>query len=134
MICATKTTWTTTKTNDSIYGAISANPAAKIIINGALFNYKKEVFITPGMVYREGAQLATSTAPGKRSYKVAGLRYWFGQNVDNSPAANNGRAETFRFGGKGHPPVPAAPGPNDLHSATGGLISIIWPDASGARQ
>ena len=128
------TTWTTTTTNHNIFHAKGANPDAKVIINGALFNYKKEVFTTTGIVYSDGVKLATSTAPGKASHKVAGLRYWFGQTVDNTPATNAGTAATFKFGGKGHPPVPAAPGPNDVHSATGGLISIIWPDAAGNRK
>jgi len=128
------TAWTTTRTNDSIFTAMTANPAAKIIINGALFNYQEELATTTGIVYSNGVKLATSTTPGKKSDKVAGLRYWFGQNVDNTPTANAGAANSYKYGGKGHPPVPIAPGANDLHSATGGLISIIWPDAAGNRK
>ncbi len=128
------TAWTATIANQNIFSAVAKNPDAKIIINGALFNYKSEPNVTTGMVYSNGLKLATSVGPSHKGYKTAELRYWFGQNVDNTPAANGGKAASFKFGGKGHPPVPATPGATDLHSATGGLLSLIWPDATGVRQ
>lgn len=129
------TAWTTTTTNKNIYSAMAANPGAKIIINGALFNYRNETFVTTGLVFSNGVKLPTSTDPSKASHGVANQRYWFGQTTDNSMAANGATAASFQFGGKGHPPVPAVPpGPADIHSSTGGMISCIWPDAAGIRQ
>jgi len=128
-------TWTTSTTNQNIYDAVSANPKAKILINGALFNFKSETFVTTGIVYNNGVKLSTSTDPSQGSYAVANLRYWLGQTTDNSMTANGTTAATYQFGGKGHPPVPpAVPGPADIHSSIGGMISCIWPDASGNGQ
>ena len=128
-------TWATTTVNQNIYGAIGANPKASVIINGALFNYRNESFVTTGIVYSNGIKQPTSTDPSKASHAVANLRYWFGQTTDNSMSANGTTAATFKFGGKGHPPVPPVPpGAHDVHSSTGGLISCIWPDAAGNGQ
>lgn len=129
------TTWTTTTVNQNIYSAIGANPKSSIVINGALFNYRNENFVTTGIVYSDGIKQSTSTDPSKASHAVANLRYWFGQTTDNSMSANGATAATFKFGGKGHPPSPAVPpGAHDVHSSTGGLISCIWPDAAGNGQ
>ncbi len=105
----------------TIANAIASNPDALAIINGALFNYKnKEPLVTTGVVFRNKSVQPTSTNAGKDSYKVAKLRYWFGQDRG---VADNNQALSFQFGGKGNPPA--------LDAAIGGLISVIWPDSGG---
>lgn len=108
----------------TIDNAIHDNPDAKIIINGAFFNYKiKEPLVTSGVIYNNQVVQPTSTDHTRASYKAALLRYWFGQNRSIS---NANMGLSYLFGGKGNPPV--------IDAAIGGLISCIWPNAPGTAQ
>jgi hypothetical protein len=101
----------------------TANPAAEIIVNGSLFNFKdKEPLVTIGRILNGGAAIGTSTNPTKDSYAVAGSRYWFGQTLEKSIQKNAGQALSYQFG-KGHPPEGA-----EIDHALGGLISLIFPE------
>lgn len=129
-------TYTTSTVGDVIDDAVNANPNAEFIINGSMFNYapRKAVTIptlTPTGNIANGGTLIHDTS-GTPSEKPAKLRYWVGQENDTSAANNAGSADSYKFGGKGHP-TPIGLGGSDLGAAHGGLSSLIW-EKGGSRH
>jgi hypothetical protein len=116
----------------TIDNAISANPDAEIILNGALFNYMNQApLLTTGLVVN-GGQIISNTV-NTPSDRPATLRYWIGQTNENSATYNAGQALSYRFGGKGHP-EPIGNGSNQIGAAMGGLISLIWDKNGSPHQ
>lgn len=121
-------TYMTSTTGDTIVDAVEANPDAEFIINGSLFNQGSNrstgPFFSPtGNVVRQGSVIWDIS--GKPGDAAASLRYWLGQTKDTSAAKNAGSAASYVFGGKGHP-TGVGTGANDIYTAHGGLVSLIW--------
>ena len=121
--------YTTAISGNTIVDAVAANSDAEFIINGSLFNSGSNeqtgpFYFPTGQVVKNGA-IISDTSGSTPSDDLAILRYWIGQTKDTSSAKNAGSAASYVFGGKGHPNG-VGTGPNDIYTAHGGLLSLIW--------
>lgn len=121
-------TYRTEVSGATIEDAVAANPDAEFVINGSLFNHNSDEqtgpFYAPtGYVVRQGSVVWNTT--GNAGDAAAALRYWLGQTADTSALKNGTSAASYVFGGKGHP-TNIGSGVNNIYTAHGGLVSLIW--------